>query len=155
MIEEIILNKSECDFVLSLKENSIGYSEIKNDTRDYSEWLVSSNQFDFILPKLLKFGINSLPNGRIIKYNLGNYFAPHIDQYEKYRNRYKTLIVQLNDDYVGGELIVDNKIIKKVNGNCVLFDSKTIHSVSEIKSGIRYSLVFWLEYSNFNNLNII
>lgn len=155
MIQQLLLNKYECTNILSFKNNATGYSNIKKHDRDYCEWLIDSNNFDFILPKLLQFGIQSLPDARIIKYNKGNYFSPHRDQYELHSERYKTLIIQLNDTYDGGELIVNNIAINKTIGNTIMFDSNAIHSVSEIKNGIRYSLVFWLEYIHFKNKNVI
>jgi predicted 2-oxoglutarate/Fe(II)-dependent dioxygenase YbiX len=155
MIQKVLFTKNECEYILSLVDKSIGQSDIKNNDRDYSEWLIPAKFFNFTKDMFLQMGINSLPDGRIIKYNKGNYFGPHIDRYSNHPERYKTLIVQLNQDYDGGELMINNILGNKITGNSILFDSNDIHSVNEIKNGIRYSLVFWLEHSHFNKTNLL
>lgn len=151
MKQQILFTLDECKHILSFIHDNKGHSNILLNDRDYSEWLIDSSKFDFILDRLNKsFEISSLLDGRIIRYNIGNYFAPHKDQYGKFSNRYKTLIIQLSDDYDGGELEIDGIIADKTIGNTILFDSNKSHSISKISNGVRYSLVFWLELQNFN-----
>ena len=65
-------------------------------------------------------------------------------------DRYCSLVIQLNDEYDGGDLqIKDNEnktlAIEKGIGNLILFLSNIEHRVVPIKSGIRYTLVNWVK----------
>lgn len=149
MKQFIGLTKKECEYVLSLINNAIGYNKIFTETRDYEEWFIDRKEFDFLLERLkLNFNITSLTDGRIVNYNVGNYFNEHVDRFEKHPYRSFTLIIQLSDNYSGGTLLIEDKEANKDLGNCILFDSGKVHSVSKIKSGNRKSLVFWLEDKN-------
>jgi hypothetical protein len=152
MIQSELFTKEECENILSFKHEYKGYSHILRDDRDYEEWLIDSTKFEFLLRKLYsEFKIKSLPDGRIIRYDIGNYFSLHRDRYSLHNDRYKTLIVQLNDTYEGGVLEVDKKIVDRTIGNTILFDSNDFHSVSSITNGTRYSLVFWMKLDHFEN----
>jgi hypothetical protein len=152
MIQSKLFTPDECENVISFKHEYKGYSHILRDDRDYEEWLIDSTKFKFLLERLYReFKIKSLPDGRIIRYAIGNYFSLHKDRYSLHPDRYRTLIVQLNDSYDGGVLEVNKKIADKLIGNTILFDSNDFHSVSSITSGIRYSLVFWLKLEHIEN----
>lgn len=151
MIQSILFTKEECEILISLNEKHKGYSHILNNDRNYVEWLIDRSKFNPLVKNLeSEFKIKSLPDGRIIFYNVGNYFALHKDRYSLHPYRYKTLIIQLSDNYDGGTLEVNNTVVDKSIGNCILFDSNDWHSVSAITRGARYSLVFWLEKTNFH-----
>ena len=156
MIQSKLFTQEECEMIISLNHKHKGYSQILRDDRDYEEWLIDSSKFNFLLKNLkLEFKIKSLPDGRIIRYKVGNYFTIHKDRYSVHPERYKTLIIQLSDNYNGGVLVVNDTIIDKSIGNCTLFDSNDWHSVSAITQGIRYSLVFWLEKIHFDKKEMI
>jgi hypothetical protein len=152
MIQSKLFTEEDCQNILSFKHEYKGYSHILREDRDYEEWLVDSTKFNFLLEKLyFEFKIKSLPDGRIIRYDVGNYFSLHKDSYSLHNDRYKTLIIQLNNTYEGGVLEVNKKMADKSIGNTILFHSGDFHSVSSITSGIRYSLVFWLRLEHFEN----
>lgn len=152
MIQSKLFTKEDCDKIISFNKEYKGYSHILRDDRDYEEWLIDSTKFNFLIKNLKsEFKIKSLPDGRIICYKVGNYFALHKDRYSTHPERYKTLIIQLSDNYEGGILEVNNKIVDKSIGNSILFDSNDFHSVSSITHGIRYSLVFWLKKTDFED----
>jgi hypothetical protein len=151
MIQSKLFTQEECEIIISLNQEYKGYSHILRDDRDYEEWIIDYSKFNFLLKNLkLEFKIKSLPDGRILCYKVGNYFSLHKDRYSLHPNRYKTLIIQLSNNYEGGVLEVNNKKVDKLIGNCVLFDSNDWHSVSEITSGTRYCLVFWIEKHQFD-----
>ena len=63
-----------------------------------------------------------------------------------------SLTVQLSDedDYEGGDLILnDNKEesrsykVSRGKGSVIVFDSRTLHQVTPVTKGVRYSLVKW------------
>lgn len=51
----------------------------------------------------------------------------------------------LNEDYSGGQLIINDKQIKTKTGDIIIFPSCFLypHEIKEIKKGIRYSFVTW------------
>ena len=80
---------------------------------------------------------------KISKYLPGDFAERHRDIQQ---NRRYTLIVQLSepDSYEGGDLIIDDQIVSREQGAQFLLDPHVNwHSVTPIKSGIRYSLVHW------------
>ena len=55
-----------------------------------------------------------------------------------------TSIIYLNDNYEGGETIVNDKIIKPKQGKIVTFQGKDLeHKVNEIKNNNRYTIPVW------------
>jgi predicted 2-oxoglutarate/Fe(II)-dependent dioxygenase YbiX len=85
----------------------------------------------------------------INKYEKNCSFALHNDGYDF--KRIWSLVVQLSDDYTGGDLnlYLDKKIkIKKNIGNCVMFRPEIFHEVTKITKGTRWSLILFLENEN-------
>ena len=89
---------------------------------------------------------------QILRYSSGGQHTPHVDHCGMYP-RTLSVVVFLNDDYTGGELIFpkhDNlniylKVDKKP-GRCVIFPSNFLfpHTVTPIETGTRYSFITWL-----------
>ena len=42
----------------------------------------------------------------------------------------------------------ENYVANSLRGNCISFDSKIPHWVSEVTEGVRYSMVFWAKKSD-------
>jgi PKHD-type hydroxylase len=66
------------------------------------------------------------------------------------------MVIQLNDEYTGGELEIkdndNNEItLEKGLGNLFLFYSYIIHRVKPVTSGTRYSLVNWFRLTPIEN----
>ena len=84
----------------------------------------------------------------IIKYKEGSHFAPHKDGkiYNSGVHKVGTVIVQLSDkdDYENGNLIVGSEPAPRDRGTIIYFDSKTIHEVTKLNKGIRYSLAYFV-----------
>ena len=67
--------------------------------------------------------------------------------------RYIQIIINLNDDYEGGDLIFtdqsekENKRLKLGKGSVVFFPSNFMypHGIQPITKGTRYSIVSWLQ----------
>jgi predicted 2-oxoglutarate/Fe(II)-dependent dioxygenase YbiX len=76
---------------------------------------------------------------------LSNYWAPGTNKSSE-----SLMVIPLNDDYDGGEFTVEGTEIPQEVGSviqvpCDALDSEksASHGVKEVKSGTRYSLVFW------------
>jgi len=64
--------------------------------------------------------------------------------HKDFNYHYYTSIIYLNDNFEGGETVVEKIKIKPKQGLMVLFDGdKKTHSVNEIKKGTRYTLPCW------------
>jgi hypothetical protein len=66
-----------------------------------------------------------------------------------------TSIVFLNDDFAGGELIVDNCIIKPKKNQLILFTGNEPHMVNPIINGERFTLVAISENKAMIKKNIL
>lgn len=93
----------------------------------------------------------------ILKYVEGNFHGEHLDLagYEEMCNRKLSLIVQLNPDYEGGELVLYNSYPEKPltnskqAGDAVVFPAWMPHEVRPVDYGTRYVLVVWLTGPKF------
>ena len=89
------------------------------------------------------------------EYKTDGHYRWHEDSSkEMYSDRYCSLVMQLNDDYEGGELQLkefDNDgneniiTLEKGEGNLFVFLSSITHRVTTITYGTRYSLVSWFK----------
>ena len=77
---------------------------------------------------------------QIVKWPLKESQQPHRDfDYHPY-----TSIIYLNDNFKGGETVVEETVIKPKQGLMILFSGdKKIHSVNKIKKGTRYTIPCW------------
>jgi len=150
--QKILFTKEECNLILSGIDKSIGTSELDLDDRKYKEWLINDSQIlQLILNKITEFGVIKIKEGRILKYEKGCFFDNHVDTWEKYPHRYKTVVIQLSDesDYDGGIMTFGGIVFNKKIGSTAIFNGTTIHGMSPIESGIRYAFVIWLERDDF------
>ena len=88
----------------------------------------------------------------LLKYKQGNFYKKHTDAFHKV-NRQLSFIINLNEDYKGGDLIfyypndpqfAYSKVELKT-GDLIMFPSNFMypHSIQPIISGTRYSVVCW------------
>lgn len=99
--------------------------------------------------------ISQVQSIQVTKYSEGGFYNWHTDfspnKLDPNYYRKLSLTIQLNDpsEYEGGVLqILDyhNKRIdiEKKRGSICVFEGRTLHRVTKIKSGVRYSLVAWI-----------
>jgi len=93
---------------------------------------------------------------KLLKYSSGSMMPEHSDN--GYTSRILSLIVYLNDDYHGGELIFKNfdLNIKPNAGSVLCFPSAFVylHEVKKITNGIRYSYPVWFHSKQKQDLPI-
>tara|TARA_R100000951_G_scaffold30000_2_gene25899 strand:- start:994 stop:1539 length:546 start_codon:yes stop_codon:yes gene_type:complete len=100
-------------------------------------------------PKICNSQINQID---LLKYKPGGKYDSHVD-HSTNSSRHLSVIMNLNDEYEGGELIFTDqrdKEIKKLKlgkGSVVFFPSNFMypHGIQPIKKGTRYSIVAWLQ----------
>jgi predicted 2-oxoglutarate/Fe(II)-dependent dioxygenase YbiX len=85
---------------------------------------------------------------RLNKYSTGTKMLQHFDLIR--RNKEDgipviSFIGVLNDDYVGGEFIMNGEVIKLKQGDVLMFPSTFLyqHEVTQVIKGTRYSVVSW------------
>jgi len=88
----------------------------------------------------------------LLKYIAGGKYTPHVDSGTS-TNRTLSVIMNLNDNYEGGDLIFTNQKYEEIKrcklgkGSIVFFPSNFMypHSIETITKGTRYSIVAWLQ----------
>lgn len=176
LIENFITNE-ECEILIKLglhnnlqkmtsvrvvNGNVIETEEINEHTNKRMGCYFSGNQLDIlpfsniterIVNTLNKLKIynnvvyTSIPKYTFNQYNVGDFLTIHQDNHEIKYGATTTVVIQLNDDYDGGEFIyVKNKIeysVPKLKGSIFIFDSNINHLVNKVENGIRYSINVW------------
>ena len=100
-------------------------------------------------PRMLSDKINQID---LLKYSVGGKYDIHNDHYTQ-SNRHLSVIINLNDDYEGGDLVffdqknLEAKRLKLTKGSIVFFPSNFMypHRIEPIAKGTRYSIVAWLQ----------
>jgi|TARA_R100001530_G_scaffold38819_1_gene30055 predicted 2-oxoglutarate/Fe(II)-dependent dioxygenase YbiX len=105
--------------------------------------------YKYKFPLMMSNKINQID---LLKYSPGGKYEVHTDHYTT-SPRHLTIIMNLNSDYEGGDLVFTDqkeKEIKRFNlgkGSIVFFPSNFMypHSLQPITKGTRYSIVSWLQ----------
>jgi predicted 2-oxoglutarate/Fe(II)-dependent dioxygenase YbiX len=100
-------------------------------------------------PKMASYKINQID---LLKYKPGGKYEVHTD-HSTNSPRHLSIILNLNDDYEGGDLIFTDQKEKEIKrlklgkGSIVFFPSNFIypHGIKPITKGTRYSIVAWLQ----------
>lgn len=94
--------------------------------------------------------LTGLSRYQLTQYGVGEYYGWHIDSdNNKNKNRYCSIVIQLNNEYEGGDLefkdVNGNEIkFERGVGNLHIFFSDILHRVTPITEGVRHSLVNWV-----------
>jgi Rps23 Pro-64 3,4-dihydroxylase Tpa1-like proline 4-hydroxylase len=100
-------------------------------------------------PKMNSHTINQID---LLKYSVGEKYEVHTDDFSN-TARHLSIIINLNNDYEGGDLIFTDqkekeiKRLKLSKGSIVFFPSNFMypHGIQPITKGTRYSIVAWLQ----------
>jgi predicted 2-oxoglutarate/Fe(II)-dependent dioxygenase YbiX len=157
---DIILKKCKSELTLESAKvyNNKNRENIENIRRKSSIAWVSDLGFlnERLINKLREsFNINGmevtgLGDYQFTEYKENEYFDWHVDSTDLlYRDRFASIVIQLNDNYIGGILEIKNSKgeivpIKNKIGTLYIFNSRLLHRVVPIVEGVRYSLVNWI-----------
>ena len=90
--------------------------------------------------------INSINGVLINKYETGGHYGGHYDSPEIGGTSHNySFTIFLNEDYRGGELVEEDKIIKPKQGHIYIYPSDKFHSVNEVTAGTRFAIIGWLK----------
>jgi PKHD-type hydroxylase len=155
-----ILNK--CKEELTLSDAKVYGDDVNNPTNKTNRkssigWISDLGFLNERLIHKLKesFSINGmevtgLGDYQFTEYKESEYFDWHVDSTDKvFTDRFVSIVIQLNNEYTGGILEIKNlksEIVPIENkiGTLYIFNSKLLHRVTPIETGIRYSLVNWV-----------
>ena len=142
-------------------------SSVKNNLQLSRESNLSQRLSQYVMRKMLEnpliksFAIPKLIHGMMFtKAQEGMKYGSHIDNPYMSSGRSDlsfTLFISDSDDYEGGELNIQklnsSEKIKLKAGEMIIYPSTSLHSVEEIKSGLRIVCVGWIEsYLKSNEL---
>lgn len=166
------LTIGECDNILTymskskLNEASFGTKENKRTDKKIRDSLISmvempnlQNKIGILLENELKFKgftLNNVDSFQFTKYQKNGHYSWHTDSGIGNEDRFCSIVIQLNDEYEGGELMYkdvdDNEIeFEKGKGNMFIFSSNIQHCVRPVLNGDRYSLVSWVCLKKLEN----
>lgn len=133
--------------------------------RSFTSWIQSNQHTAWIYERLtsvvlqnnekyFKFDLSMIENLQFTYYNSeeNGCYKSHVDPncWNLPHNRKLSVVVQLSDpsEYEGGELLLhtssDPVRINKQKGMVTMFPSYTLHEVTPVTKGERYSLVAWV-----------
>ena len=154
---DFILNKCKAELTLSDAEVYNNNLHAKTNRKSSVGWVTDLGFLNERLTKKLRetFNINGmevtgLGPFQFTEYKEGEYFDWHTDSTDViFRDRFTSIVIQLNDTYEGGVLEIKNlkgelvPIENKI-GTLYIFNSRLRHRVTPIVNGVRYSLVNWV-----------
>ena len=107
-----------------------------------------------------ELSLHDLEPAQVSRYKEGQFYKKHMDFGPNRDNathtRKLSLTLQLSDsdEYEGGDLVLntegldvngkDTFTFSRAKGSIIVFDSKVVHGVTPVTSGIRHSLVKWV-----------
>ena len=165
--QECIEVLARCKSELELKHALVGKTSIVNLKQRKSSiakikdlGLINTRLTEILINNINLRGFNASGLGyfQFTEYKIGEYYHWHIDSGLTFPDRFYSTVIQLNDDYTGGELEVkeDNEVntLTRGIGNLYMFPSNYIHRVKPISTGIRYSLVNWVKVIKKENIEL-
>lgn len=155
-----ILNKCKEELTLKAAEVYAVNSNDKYDTKIRKSSIGWISDLGFLNERLTNklretFNINGmevtgLGDFQFTEYKEGDEYNWHTDGDNTiFRDRFTSIVIQLNDGYNGGVLEIKNikgelvPIENKI-GTLYIFDSRLLHRVTPVETNVRYSLVNWI-----------
>ena len=106
--------------------------------------------YHFLVKTFFNYDLTALEDLQFTIYNEGQFYKKHIDTlYSSNQLRKLSFTIQLTDpsEYEGGDVLAhfseEPVTLKKDLGVMSLFPSNSLHEVTPITRGTRYSLVGW------------
>jgi len=101
--------------------------------------------------------VHGIGKYQFTKYDVGEHYDWHTDSDNSslFKNRFCSIVIQLNNDYTGGNLEYKDatNVIHEFErgiGNLFIFYSALEHRVVPVETGVRYSLVNWVSLTEIS-----
>lgn len=147
-----LFTKEECDEIIETLSNEYDLVHTSKQYRkEYSSYNKVTVDKPFWFYDRIKKWVDTELNINVestlvfVKYNEGDSFPIHIDrvpQSEYHHDWVWNINVVLNDDYEGGEFIINDVHHKESAGTIYYYTSDTPHGVTEITKGERYVFLY-------------
>ena len=174
-----VFTKEECEKIINIAKNkswSRGKIRSVKKCLDYEKqdmrssnicWISCDEETDWIFSKIIysafklnadffQFNISGMDEGlQFTNYKSSDRYDKHIDICYNAKVRKLSLSIQLTDpnNYEGGELyIYENRkgtLMRKQQGDLIIFPSYMLHEVKPVTYGERNSLVTWITGEQF------
>lgn len=155
-----LFTKEECkdilDDILQNYESSYIKRKFESDSSSYYKIDITKKTWYYF--KIKNWFTNELNLGEndgyltLFFYKPGDRFPIHVDripQAEFYHDAVYNVNVMLNEDYDGGEFILDGIEHKHASGMVYYYESSKPHGVNIVKSGLRYTLIYFVRERDF------
>jgi predicted 2-oxoglutarate/Fe(II)-dependent dioxygenase YbiX len=129
--------------------NDSGCDYLSEVTQKVSNYIETEMKKVKLLEKKMVYTFNKYIDGDFLNY--------HSDLGEIKSGAIYTFVIELNEDYDGGEFMYKNRndvevVNEKSVGGLFIFDSHILHKVNPVISGTRFSLNCWPKFHKKNTL---
>lgn len=141
----------DCDFIeISHEDSIIKNKNVRKGIDDFIFKKISNlySKYAELFPNMI-FSSKDDIGYTLLKYDW-EFYRDHPEYTDDFKNKSKTLtmIINLNDEYVGGELSFwgKKKVYNLQKGDAIVFPSNFMypHKVLPVKFGTRYSIITWM-----------
>jgi hypothetical protein len=137
LLYDNFLTKEECNKYINAFEKE------KDKSKQFRDTFTIKIKDDSLLNKLkTEFNISKFitpHNLEIVMWPKNSFMGLHYDTGDLL-----AFIIYLNDNFVGGETVIDKKQIEPKTGRVIIFSNGRLeHSVNKIQEGTRYTLIGW------------
>ena len=131
------LNPTECNALIKEFNNNLKHTKVYRDTITLK--IIYKPVFNKLKNIFSFFNFDNPDNMEIVLWNKDSKMKPHYDTGD-----ILSFIVYLNDNYSGGETLIDDIKITPKTGRLILFSNGFyLHKVNKIKDKKRYTLIGW------------
>ncbi len=157
-----VLTPAECDELITVTEAE-GYTAapittmrgpmLRPDVRNNKRYMVDDPATAARLWAKVEYHIPPVVGGwravglnerlRFYRYDVGEYFAPHLDGYYQRDNgecSHLTFMIYLNDDFEGGATVFSGIGVKPRRGMALVFIHELLHEGAPVTKGRKYVL---------------
>jgi len=155
-----LFTKDECknilDDILANYDSHYVNREFENDSSSYYKIEITKKTWYYNRLKKWfneELSINEVDGYlTLFFYKEGDRFPIHIDRIQNtefYYDAVYNVNVMLNEDYEGGEFVLNNIEYKQPAGLVYYYESTKPHGVKTVKSGLRYTLIYFVRERDF------
>jgi PKHD-type hydroxylase len=157
----------ECNEIIQIGQNGLENSIVldgENWRKSQTSWIAPSKEHEWIYKKVS--AVSKVVNEKFFQFDLYGFaedlqfakypvegrYDSHIDCIYHGRIRKLSISVQLSEGYSGGDLMINygkELAMPRTQGALTAFPSTTLHSVTPVTEGVRYSLVGWITGPRF------
>ena len=156
-----LFTSDECDSIISYIEGVNDWKRVDDGDRYYHTYLelewVSDRFIDYI-KKVENIEVSQSKFVKCLKYEVGDFFNAHKD-FDPKLDFYKTFMfninILLNDDFSGGDFLLNGEVYPKQRGWAYYYSSNEWHEVRGVTNGVRYSVLYGVLSDNITRNKLI